>query len=279
MSAQPKSIDVPRFVGWILGGLVVGVLVATVIGFMIPIRFESRAIVASAERTEGEIHLSLTQAKLIEREYELKQLGDDSETISRNTRLRRTPAGIEILVTSSNKENARNIALEGARRFRSLRHERGLAGRTVEVRAFDSMDPELLKDAVVLRRLLAEQARAAGFGNFLEISSKVTAGNASAKALAESEDFNRRFARYEEISVQFGLDGVPGEPLAAPLELLEAPETAKRSVVGPARIIGFLGKTGGIGLGIVAAFLFGWKPCAEGLMKVKVPAVNSPDEW
>lgn len=295
-SYRQRPIDTGRFVSWMIGGIGLGIISAFIVAFSIPSRYESRAVVATTDRVSGETFLSLTQATLIEREFNLAKHDDPPEKISLNTRLRCTPGSVEIIASSSNPLNARDITRETARRFRSLGHERHLTHNPVPVPPLSEADPHILSDLETISRLLSEQATEIGIPHFLQVPTLAASGDAAASALNADTDFARRFKRYEEISAVLGLDGIPGEPYSSPLPLITAPEIPERPVNSYGRLLGFLGKTIGVILGVILAFRFGRKPLGEDVStnqpaKPVEPSVEktnptpgsgparSPDEW
>ena len=292
MPVPPKKrLHPARFVTWIICGALLGCVVGLAISLSRPKLFESTAVVAGGFQETGKTKLSITHAKLIARNLGGSLLADP-KSISENTLVRAEDGKVRITAKSINRYDAREIARETSRLFRSIEHEQDLMLEPVEIHRFSDADRAAAEDGARIRTLLVSQASEAGIPDFLTIPSLAKEGSAPALALLADEDFSRRFSRYQEIAVPLGLEGVPGQPVTPHPPLLEEPQlamTPANEKTSPATKYAILG---GIAAGIIGGMVFGRlpiKPPASSPLPTypeppRPPAVpltkpESPQDW
>lgn len=270
MAPQRKIFQPTRFFTWVACGTLLGCLVGLAIRVSQPKHFESTAVVAGGFQETGETRLSLTHAHLISRNLG-GSLAIDPKKIHEGTFIRAVDGKVSITTRSTDRYDAREIAREAARLFRSIEHEQDLMLDPVQILRFTDADRETAEDGSRLRNLLTTQASAAGIEDFLAVPGLAKEGNAKALALLADEDFSRRFNRYQEISVSLGLEGVPGHPITPHPQLLEEPQLAKAPADEPFLPAVWYAIAGGAIAGIAGGLLFGHAP-------VKKPVVSAPPQ-
>lgn len=262
-----KSLQPGRFVIWLICGVLLGCVIGLTISLSKPKQFESTAVVSGSFQETGETKLSSTHANLIARNLGGSLL-TDPKSIQENTFIQAEDGTVRIRVRSTNRYDAREIAREAARLFRSIEHEQDLTLEPVEINRFSEADRTAAADGTRLRALLASQASESGIPDFLAVPGLAKEGSAPALALLADEDFKRRFNRYQEIAVPLGLEGVPGQAITPHAPLLEEPGLAVAAAdkaPGPAVWYAILG---GLAVGIMGGLLF-----ARGPIKPTVPSV------
>lgn len=276
MPVPPKTRLKPtRFFIWMICGLLLGGVAGLTMRLLRPKHYESTAVVAGAFQESGETKLSPTHAKLIARNLGGSLL-TDPKSIHENTFIRADDGKIRITVTSTNRYDAREIAREATRVFRSIEHEQDLTLEPVEIRRFTEEDQVVAEDGRRLRTLLVGQAADSGIEDFLAVPGLAKEGNASAQALLANEDFSRRFNRYQEIAIPLGLEGVPGQPTAPHVILLEEPQLATRPAEEPVdRRIWYV-IAGGLLFGLAGGLLFGRVPIKPSPATPVPPRPESP---
>jgi hypothetical protein len=155
--------------------------------------------------------------------------------------------------------------------------------------ALAAMDPDAIphtraeqreerREALQLRTLLNEDARAAGFAGVFALRERAMANDLEAVKLWRSESFRTRWTMFEERATRIGIDSIPGDPLTAPPAILtrqiEDPE------YGPARIGRWLDRGMGTGLvlGLAAAFFLARRKPEAGNPQVD-PLPEPVAEW
>lgn len=260
MPVPPKKRLHPgRFITWIICGALIGTVIGLIISQSQPKHFESTAVVADGFQETGETKLSITHAKLIARNLGGSLLADP-KSISENTKIQAEDGKIRITARSTNRYDAREIAREASRLFRSIEHEQDLMLEPVEIHRLSEADRAGAEDGARIRTLLVSQASEAGIQDFLTVPGLAKEGSAPALALLANEDFGRRFNRYQEIAVPLGLEGVPGQPVTPHPPLLEEPQLAMTPAdekTSPATKYAILG---GLVAGIFGGLVFGRVP-------------------
>jgi len=262
-----KTLQPARFATWLVCGILLGSVVGLSIHLSKPKHFESTAVVAEGFQETGETKLSPTHAKLIARNLGGSLL-TDPQSIHEGTLIKAVDGKVRITVRSINRYDAREIAREAARLFRSIDHEQDLMLEPVEIHHLSDEDRVAAEDGTRLRALLATQASESGIADFLSVPGLAKEGSAPALALLANEDFSRRFNRYQEIAVPLGLEGVPGQPITPHAPLLEEPELAMTPASEPISPSVWYAILGGLIAGLVGGVLFGRIP-------VKPPAASS----
>lgn len=260
MPVPPKKTFKPtRFAVWMMGGTLLGCAVALAIHLSRPKHFESTSVVAGGFQETGETKLSTTHSKLIARNLG-GSLVSDPQSIHENTFIHADDGRVSITARSTNRYDAREIAREAARLFRSIEHEQDLTLEPVQIQRFSDEDRVAAQDGARIRNLLVGQAAEAGIDDFLSVPSLSKEGSTPALALLANEDFTRRFNRYQEIAVPLGLEGVPGQPITPHPALLEEPELALAPANEPVNRTVWKAIGGGFIAGILGGLLFGRSP-------------------
>lgn len=254
-----KTFKLIRFVIWMMGGTLLGCTVALAIHLSRPKHFESTSVVAGGFQETGETKLSTTHAKLVARNLG-GSLISDPQSIHDNTLIRAEAGKVSITARSTNRYDAREIAREAARLFRSIEHEQDLTLDPVQIQRFSDEDRVEAQDGARIRNLLVGQAAEVGIDDFLSVPGLSKEGSAAALALLANEDFGRRFKRYQEIAVPLGLEGVPGQPITPHPALLEEPELARAPAPEPINRTVWKAIGGGFIAGILGGILFGRAP-------------------
>lgn len=185
-------------------GAVCGCMTAAVICYLQPKIFRSRAVIMTAEKQEGELPLSRSRAAQICRLLELEEkLGETEseivEMLCRRVQLRAVSAGVEITAESTNKEDARDIALEAARLFRGMKEESSLALKSEGLQSMDEEEKGWLSKRKAVEDLMRDESMEAGFGPYFDgVWPLALKGQLGAKALWESESFQLHWKFHEE---------------------------------------------------------------------------------
>lgn len=283
-----RRISPLRFISWIVGGFVAGFAAYLIIAFQIEPRYYSRAVVEWDESAHPPLPISRAHARLIVRNLKPRLL-ESAESIRTNTHIRPLGGGeTEIVVLARTPFDARDVALEAARLYRGIAHQKSIASFNAPIPDLPDEKDARMQDLSTLSTLLSEQAREHDFTGLLQLLTEAEKNSAPARALLADEDFGRRLTRFKEISAEIAMSGLPGEPFSIPPEILVEPQMAGNSVTSP--ILGVLALgclVAGTGAGVAAAFLFGRVPASPDLPNAKKPSPvqkispPSPDpaEW
>ena len=193
----------------------------------------AEVMVAAGDKPGDETQLSATHAALVLRNLFLKPLPeairDQPDKLRQYVRIKAEKDGTRITVDVPEIDENLDLARGIARIFRGIPYEREVAANPVEIRPFTKEDRQLAIDARKLKGLLHDQAARAGYVDFLQILPKAINGSLKAKEIAEDEDFSRRLQRYAELSVNLGLEGVPGKPLTSPPDVIFEPRRVEEN--------------------------------------------------
>lgn len=247
-----------RFLAITLGGLGLGYMSAAVFCQCQPTVYRSSVLVAGWEPEIEQARLAPVHAALIQRDWEddfQQPLTLPAGDLSRAVNFLASPYGVEVEVLSDDPKKGIDLAVRAAGFFRSLQHETALAAMspTAVPRASDDQRRER-DEAIQLRTLLNEDARAAGFADAFAVRERAKANEYGAEQLWESESFQARWKMFEERATRIGIDTVPGDPLTAPPAILA--RHREDLEYWPAVIGRWLDRGMGIGLvlGLVSAF-------------------------
>jgi len=217
--------------------------------------YGSRAVVEAHDTPGRKVALAPVHAGWIVRNLYLTDRwgcspGEALQRVQDGTKITATKQGVEILVTNRFKEDARDIAEEAARLFRSMDREAEL-GAEKPVLPLPSEEKEKISDEIhFLKFMLEKDADSAGIADFEKVETMASQGAAGAAKLLASEDFKRRWERYRELSKMID-EGVEKEEAGQPPRLLVKPEVGLRplNVQPPILAGGTIGVLSGVGLG------------------------------
>ena len=257
-----------RFLAITLGGLGLGYMAAAVFCQCQQTVYRSSVLVAKTDFMDGPVRLAPIHAALIRRDWEddfqqplTLPAGDLSQAVS----FLPSPYGVEVEVLSDDPKKGIDLAVRAAGFFRGLEHEIAFAAMDPNSipRASADQRPERT-EALHLRTLLDEDARAAGFADAFTVRERAKARELKAEKLWQSEAFQARWKMFEERATRIGIDSVPGDPLTAPPAILA--RNLEDLEYWPAMIGRWLDRGMGIGLvvGLVSAlFLARRRPAPE----------------
>lgn len=247
-----------RFLAVTFGGVGLGYMAAAVVCQMLPTVHRSTVLVAGWEPEIEMARLAPIHSALIQRDWEddfQQPLTLPAGDLTRAVTFLASPYGVEVEVLSDDPKKGIDLAVRAAGFFRSLQHEIELAATSPASvpRASDELRRER-GEAVQLRTLLNEAARAAGYADAFAVRDRAKANEYRAEQLWESEYFQARWKMFEERATRIGIDTVPGDPLTAPPAILARNIEDLEYV--PAVIGRRLDRGMGIGLvlGLVSAF-------------------------
>lgn len=274
MERTRAPLDPYLLCGCVLGGLLFGMITGIAINYAIPVTYTSRAVLASTESPGLETRLSPFRAELVAMKMDDKIT---AAAIREAVRLRTTKQGLEITATTGSRDGARDIAAHTARLVPSIRGEIHATSHPPARLPMSEPDRQLTKDWGILNDLLTHQARVSGFADFREIPSFAGQGSALASKLMKSDDFNRRFTRFSEITTQLGHLAPTGDIPRA--KALVDPVTADQP--DSARYAETLGDTCtylGTLLGLVGGLIFGRRNLSptHASPSISVPADVAP---
>ena len=215
---------------WTLIGAVGGWMTVSVICYLNPLLYHSTAVVATSDVPGRELPLSPRRAAQISRLLELKlKLGKpESEIIDKLRRHVRFTSGqgrVEIQVDYTNKEDARDIALEAARLFRGLDEEATFTRRSADLPPMGEKEERLVWDRDKVERLMKDELEAGGQGRSLDQAwRRVCDGDAAAKEVWQSESFQMHWKFHQDATAR-----LIGEPVSAMLPMIEIPQMAKKA--------------------------------------------------
>lgn len=252
------SLHPGRFLVITLGGVGLGYMAAAIFCQCQPTVYRSSVLVAKTDFMDEPVRLAPIHAALIQRDWEddcqqplTLPAGDLSQAVS----FVPSPYGVEVEVLSDDPKKGIDLAVRAAGFFRGMQHEV----------AFAAMDPNSIprasadqrrerSEALELRTLLNEDARAAGYADAFVVRDRAKANEYRAEQLWESESFQARWKMFEERATRIGIDTVPGDPLTAPPAILARNREDLEYV--PAVVGRRLDRGMGIGLvlGLVSAF-------------------------
>lgn len=271
-----------RFLAITLGGVGLGYMTAAVFCQILPTVHRSTVLVAGWEPEIERARLAPVHAALIQRDWEddfQQPLTLPAGDLSKAVTFLASPYGVEVEVLSDDPKKGIDLAVRAAGLFRGMEHEIALAAMNPASIPRASADQRWERDeAVQLRTLLNEDARAAGYADAFAVRDRAKANEYGAEQLWESESFQARWKMFEERATRIGIDTVPGDPLTAPPAILARhredleywPEMIGRWLDRGMRI--------GLGLGLVAAFFLARRGPAPEIP----PAEPLPDpavEW
>jgi hypothetical protein len=276
------SLHPGRFLAITLGGVGLGYMAAAVVCQMLPTVHRSAVLVAGWEPEIEKARLAPIHAALIQRDWEddfQQPLTLPAGDLSRAVTFLASPYGVEVEVLSDDPKKGIDLAVRAAGFFRSLQHESALAAMSPAAVSRLSEDQRRERDeAVQLRTLLNEDARAAGYADAFAVRDRAKANEYRAEQLWESESFQARWKMFEERATRIGIDTVPGDPLTAPPAILARNREDLEYV--PAVIGHRLDRGMGIGLvlGLVSAFFLARrKPGAKAPEAAPLP--DAAVEW
>jgi hypothetical protein len=207
---------------------------------------------------DGPIRLAPIHAALIRRDWEddcqqplTLPAGDLSQAVS----FVPSPYGVEVEVLSDDPKKGIDLAVRAAGFFRGMEQEIAFAAMDPNSIPYANADQRRERtEALQLRTLLNEDARAAGFADAFAVRERAKARDHQAERLWESETFQARWTMFEERATRIGIDSVPGDPLTAPPAILA--RNLEDLDYWPAMIGRWLDRGMGIGLvfGLAAAF-------------------------
>lgn len=247
-----------RFLAITLGGIGLGYMAAAAFCQSQPTVYRSTVLVAKTEPTVERIRLAPIHAALIRRDWEddfQQPLTLPAGDLSQAVTFLESPYGVEVEVLSDDPKKGIDLAVRAAGFFRGMEHENALAAMDPASIPRANADQRRERDeAVQLRTLLNEDARAAGFADAFALRERAKANDYGAERLWESDSFQARWKMFEERATRIGIDTVPGDPLTAPPAILA--RNREDLEYWPAMIERWLDRGMGIGLvlGLVTAF-------------------------
>jgi hypothetical protein len=241
-----------------LGGVGLGYMAAAIHCQWQPTVYRSAVLVAKTEPAIERTRLAPVHAALIRRDWEddhRQPLTLPAGDLTQAATFLASPYGVEVEVLSDDPKKGIDLAVRAAGLFRGMEHEIALAAMDPHsIPRADANQRRERAEALQLRTLLDEDARAAGYADAFTARERAKARELKAENLWRSESFQARWKMFEERATRIGIDSVPGDPLTAPPAILarqiEDPD------FGPARVGRWLdrGMQIGLVLGLVAAF-------------------------
>lgn len=213
-----------RFLAIALGGLGLGYMAATVYCQWQPTVYRSTVLVAKTEPSIERTRLAPIHAALIQRDWEddfQQPLTLPAGDLTRAVTFLASPYGVEVEVLSDDPKKGLDLAVRAAGLFRGMEHE--IAAAAMDPQAVPHAGADLRQerqDALHLRGLLHESARAAGFTDAFAVKEKADKGHLKARELWSSETFRARWEMFEDLATRIGIDSLPGDPLTSPPAIL-----------------------------------------------------------
>lgn len=252
------SVYPGRFLAITLGGVGVGYMAAAAFCQSQPTVYRSTVLVAKTDYMDGPVRLAPIHAALIRRDWEddcqqalTLPAGDLSQAVS----FVPSPYGVEVEVLSDDPKKGIDLANRAAGFFRGMEQEIAFAAMDPNSIPYANADQRRERtEALQLRTLLNDDARAAGFTDAFAVRERAKARDHQAERLWESETFQTRWKMFEERATRIGIDSVPGDPLTAPPAILA--RNLEDLDYWPAMIGRWLDRGMGSGLvfGLAAAF-------------------------
>ncbi|MEK7950363.1 hypothetical protein [Luteolibacter soli] len=266
-------IVVGFFIGWACGAFLCVKQPKRYLGVA---TIESPAHAGHAER------LTPVRAKMVARDLDLENrwattFEEAVAVIDQCSRLKSSADGVRIEVRYFDPRDAQRIAAQIASGLDVPARELEISSRNPEVKSFDFRSAAVLDDTRHLEWLLEEEARNALYPGCYELVKLAATGDPKATALVNSEDFSRRWKKFQELSLQIGYLNPPGEPFKAPntnakvAEILSAPV----SPVIPLWTYGG-GFSGAAAAGLLVLCLNRWKPAVLRPYPPKEPVPPEP---
>lgn len=252
------SLHPGRFLAITLGGVGLGYMAATVICQMLPTVHRSTVLVAGWEPEIEKARLAPIHAALIQRDWEddfQRPLTLPAGDLSRAVTFLASPYGVEVEVLSDDPKKGIDLAVRAAGLFRGMEHEIAAAAMNPDsIPHANAEQRQERAEAIQLRELMNEDARAAGFADVFALREQADKATPKARSLWQSEAFQARWKMFEERATRIGIDSLPGDPLTAPPAILARNREDLEYV--PAVIGRRLDRGMGIGLvlGLVSAF-------------------------
>jgi len=191
---------------WLVIGVVAGVFSSSVLCFLQPKLFESVSVVKVDETPGRSVDLSImraAQALRLTAYLSTRSLDDPDEILKlcKNTKIISRDGEVEIRVRSLNSFEARDIALELAWLFRGMEEEERHATVLLDLPLSDEDYVDAMERRMAVERLMNEACREAELGlQFRQVPFLVIQGNAKAKAIWNSESFQRQWNYHSEVT-------------------------------------------------------------------------------
>ena len=218
------SLHPGRFLAVTLGGVGLGYMAATVICQMLPTVHRSTVLVAGWEPENEKARLAPIHAALIQRDWEddfQRPLTLPAGDLSRAVTFLASPYGVEVEVLSDDPKKGIDLAVRAAGLFRGMELEIAAAAMNPDsIPHANAEQRQERAEAIQLRGLMNEDARAAGFADVFALREQADKATPKARSLWQSEAFQARWKMFEERSRRIGIDSVPGDPLTAPPAIL-----------------------------------------------------------
>ncbi len=200
-------------INWLILGCIAGLVVSSIICFFQPKMYVSRALLAANEKPGRTVALSQTHAaQALRLTSDLIPLdpGDQGivSKLCEDTRITAKDDVVEILVSRTNKFDARELALEIAWLFRGMDVEQALDFPVPDPPAPTDAELELMKRRRTVERLMNEACReTGGISEFRLVPALVELGSPAAEEVWKLESFKRHWEFHQSTTWE-----IAGEP-------------------------------------------------------------------
>jgi hypothetical protein len=194
-------------------GCIAGLVVSSIICYFQPKIYVSRALIATNEKPGRKVALSQThaaQALRLTSDLIRPDPGDQGlvSELCEDTRITAKDDCVEILVSRTNKFDARELALEIAWLFRGMDAEHALDFSVPDPPAPTDAELELMDRRRMVESFMDEACREAGeITNFRLVPALVQLGSPAAEEVWKSESFQRHWKFHQDATWE-----IAGEP-------------------------------------------------------------------
>ena len=198
---------------WSIVGGIAGLVVSSIICYFQPKKYDSRALVAANEEPGRTVFLSPTHAAQALRLTSDRIPPDpgDKELVLKlceDTRIMAKDGFVEILVSRTNKVDARELALELAWLFRGMDAEQSLDVSVPDPPVPTDEELETMNRRRTVERLMDEECRETGeIPKFAMIPALVRLGSPKAEKVWKSESFQLHWKYHQDVTWE-----IAGEP-------------------------------------------------------------------
>lgn len=202
-----------RAINWSILGGIAGLLVSSIICFLQPKKYVSRALVAANEKPGRTVSLSQPHAaQALRLASDLIPLNPgDQRLVSKlceDTRITAKDGFVEILVSRTNKFDARELALELAWLFRGMDAEQALDFPVPDPPAPTDAEQESMSRRRTVERLMDDECRETGeISEFRLVPALVQLGSPAAVDVWKSESFQLHWEYHRNVTWE-----IAGEP-------------------------------------------------------------------
>lgn len=198
---------------WLIFGCIAGLVVSSIICFLQPKKYVSRALIASNEKPGRTVALSQThaaQALRLVSDLIRPDHGDQGlvSKLCEDTRITVKDDVVEILVSRTNKFEARELALEISWLFRGMDAEQALDFSVPDPPASTDAELEFMNRRRTVEHLMDEACQKTGeISEFRLVPALAQLGSPAAEELWKSEFFQRQWEFHRDASWE-----IAGEP-------------------------------------------------------------------